>query len=115
MSGWSVFWAGVKGFFCPGTSAFEEIVKLALDRLNSAIANSGAAEWIAKTCGVAKDALALLEKYKGWCPTRWAGDYARVLAVVSAVVRAFDDGRLDGDELVGVVREFQVAYAEWNA
>lgn len=115
MSGWSVFWAGVKGLFCPGTSMFEEIAGLALGRLNSAIANSSAAGWIAKTCGVAKEALALLEKYKGWCPTKWVGDYARVLAVVSAVVRAFDDSKLDGDELADVVQEFQIAYAEWNA
>lgn len=115
MSGWSVFWAGVKGLLCPGTSMFEEIVKLALDKLNSAIARSTAAGWIAKTCGVAKDALALLEKYKGWCPAKWAGDYARVLAVVSAVVKAFDDSKLDSGELASVVQEFQVAYAEWNA
>ena len=115
MSGWSVFWAGVKGLFCPGTSMFEEIVGLALDRLNSAIASSAAAGWLAKTCAVAKDALALLEKYQGWCPQKWAGDYVRVLAVVSAVVDVFDDAKVDPKEVADAVQEFKLAYAEWNA
>lgn len=115
MSGWSVFWAGVKGLFCPGTSMFEEIAGLALDKLNSAVANTNVAGWIAKTCAVAKDALALLEKYKGWCPQKWVADYARVLAVVSAVVDVLDDAKVDPKELAAVVQEFKVAYAEWNA
>lgn len=115
MSGWSVFWAGVKGFFCLGTSMFEEIAGLALDKLNSTIVNTNVVGWLTKTCGVAKDALALLEKYQGWCPQKWAADYARVLAVVSAVVRAFDDAKVDPKEVADVVQEFKLAYAEWNA
>lgn len=115
MSGWSVFWAGVKGLFCPGTSMFEEIAGLALDKLNSAIANSNAAGWLTKTCAVAKDALALLEKYQGWCPRKWAGDYARVLAVVSVVVDVFDDATVEPKEVSDAVQEFKLVYAEWNA
>ena len=115
MSGWSVFWAGVKGLLCPGTSMFLEISGLALNKVNSAIADSGAAGWLTKTCAVAKDALALLEKYKGWCPSKWIEDYARVLAVVSAVVDVLGDAKVDPKELAAVVQEFKLAYADWNA
>ena len=115
MSGWSVFWAGVKGFFCPGTSMFEEIVQLALDKVNSVLAEPNVAERVKKVHDVAESAYEVLNRYAGWCPEKWSPDYLRLLCVVHAVIVAFDDGAVSAAELSDVATKFKVAYAEWNA
>lgn len=115
MSGWSVFWAGVKGLFCPGTSMFEEIVKLALDKVNAVLAEPDVAERVKKVHDVAAKAYDILNRYSDWCPNKWRNDYTRVMGAVHAVIQAFDDGTVSADELADVATKFKVAYAEWNA
>lgn len=115
MSGWSVFWAGVKGLFCPGTSMFLEISGLALNKVNTVLAEPDVAERVKKVHDVVAKAYDILNRYSDWCPNKWRNDYTRVLAAVQAVLVAFDDGKLGVDELTNVVTKFKVAYAEWNA
>lgn len=115
MSGWSVFWAGVKGFFCPGTSMFEEIAQLALDKVNSVMAEPDVAERVKKVHDVAARAYDVLDRYSDWCPNKWRADFNRVMVAVNSVILAFDDGEVDASEIADVATKFKVAYAEWNA
>lgn len=115
MSKWSVFWAGLKGFFTPGTSMFEEIAKYGLNLLNNLMSNGNLTERITKVAETSRWVLDLLVKYQDWCPMKWQSYFNVTINAVKAVVDAFADAKITEDEIKNVTTQFQVAYASWMA
>lgn len=113
MSRLKLIWATVKGWVCPGTSAFLEIAKLALDMVNSAL--SPAAGKIAKACETISSALQVLDKYADWCPGKWRKDFDRIRSLVAQIVGVLEDGAISKDELEKVSDLFRIEYARWFA
>lgn len=114
MSGWSIFWAGVKGLFWPGTSAFEEIAQLALDKANTALAEPVTSGRLKKAVGVLRKAYDVMVDYADWCPDKWADEFLSIRSIVGSIVGALEDGKLDMAEVTELVEGFKVAYAEWR-
>lgn len=115
MSRWSIFWAGLKGFFTPGSSVFVSIVQLGLDTLNTFMAGENIASKIAEGYRIASSVLALLIKYADWCPIKWREQYDATIHAVNCVVSAFEDGKVELAEITAVTEQFQIAYAIWSA
>ena len=114
MSGWSVFWAGLKGLFWPGTSAFEEIAQLALDKVNKVLEQPVNAERVKKARDVLVKAHSVMVDYVDWCPAKWLAEFISIRSIVASVIGALDDGKLDLAEGKALVEKFKVAYAEWR-
>lgn len=115
MSAWSVFWAGVKGLFCPGTSMFEEIAQLALDKANTALAEPVTAETLRKAVDVLRKAYKVMVDYSDWCPEKWAAEFLSIKSIVASIIEVLEDGKLDTAEVMKLIEGFKVAYAEWRA
>lgn len=113
MSTLKFIWATVKGWICPGTSAFEEVMAIILDKVNGALSPS--AGKIAKTCETISSALAMLDKYAGWCPYQWRDDFDRIRSLVAQIVGILEDGAVSKDELEKVGDLFRIEYAKWFA
>jgi hypothetical protein len=108
-----IIWATVKGWLCPGTSVFEEVAKIGLDKVNGAL--QPAAMKIGKACDTIVEALRLLDKYADWCPCLWREDYDRILSVVAQIVGILEDGAVSMDELSKAADLFRIEYARWFA
>ena len=115
MSGWSVFWAGVKGLFSFRSSMFEEIAQLALDKVNSALAAPTTAERLQKVVGTLRKAYNVMVDYADWCPDKWADEFLSIRSIVGSIVEALEDGKLYMAEVTKLVEGFKVAYAKWRA
>lgn len=113
MSKLKILWATVKGWICPGTSAFEEIMKIALDKVNGALAP--ASDKIGKACSVISSALAIIDKYADWCPAKWRADFDRVRSVVAQLVNILEDSTLTPAEVSTIADVFRIEYAKWFA
>lgn len=114
MSRWSVFWAGLKGFFTPRSSVFLSIAQLALGSVNALLAKPVTAARLATAYAVAKAALDVLDKYADWCPAKWRAEFDALREVVRDVVEVFADGEIDLAEVQTVIEKFRAAYAKWN-
>jgi hypothetical protein len=112
MSGWSVFWAGLKGLLTPGSSMFESIAELALDTVNSALARISS---LPLACERVKAALKVLMDYADWCPQKWRADFDVVCGIVGRLAEALSDSKIELSELQTVISDFREAYAEWFA
>lgn len=113
MSRLKLIWATVKGWVCPGTSAFEEVMKIVLDKINGAL--SPAAGKIAKTCETISAALETLDRYADWCPGKWRADFDRIRSLVAQIVGILEDGAISKEELKKVGDLFRIEYARWFA
>lgn len=114
-SKWGVFWAGLKGFFAPGTSMFEEIARYGLNVLNNLMSGENAMAKITKIAETSRWVLDLLVKYQDWCPMKWQSYFNVTINAVKAVVDAFADAKITEDEAKNVTVQFQIAYASWMA
>ena len=114
-SRWGVLWAGIKGFFTPGTSMFQEIVRYGLDILNNLMSGDDVATRVLRIAGTSRWVLDLLVKYQDWCPMKWQPHFIATIGAVRAVVDAFADAKITEDEARNVTVQFQVAYASWMA
>ena len=113
MSRLKLAWTILKGWVCPGTTAFLEIAKLALGTVNSAL--SPAAGKIAKACETISSALQVLDRYADWCPGKWRTDFDRIRALVAQIVGVLEDGAISENELEKVSDLFRIEYARWFA
>ena len=115
MSGWSVFWAGLKGLVTPGTSMFWNIAELALDTANSALDKWGAATKVGPVCEKISAVLATLDRFADWCPDKVRAKYDSVRSVVGSLATVLSDGRVDVDEVKTLTDKFRIEYAKWFA
>ena len=119
MSGWSIFWAGLKGLVTPGTSMFasmfRNIAESALDTANSALDKWGAAAKVGPVCEKISAVLATLDRFADWCPDRYRAKYDSIRSVIGSLVTVMSDGRVDVDEAKTLIDKFRIEYAKWFA
>ena len=110
ISKWTIFWKALWG-------GKESVFDYLLDKANSVVAQlpdatKGELERIYANIGRIRAAFGNLE----WIvPASWFKYYSAVMRCWDAVYEVLADGAVDQAEISKVVREFQVAYAEWRA
>lgn len=115
MSKIKLWWAVLKGWLTPGTSAFLEVMSLALGVLNTFLARPDVASKVEKAYGVATAVLRTLDRFAGWCPQKWQADFDRIRAATAKVVEVFADGKVTEDEAARIGDLFRIEYARWSA
>lgn len=115
MSKIKIYWAVIKGWLTPGTSAFEEVVAYALNVLNTFISTPNVSTKVAKAYETVVKVLSVLNRFADWCPQKWREDFDKIRTIVEKVAMAFADGKVTKDELDSVVDLFRIEYAKWFA
>lgn len=70
---------------------------------------------IAKYLETAKKILSTLKSVEWLCPSKWRVAYDLTLTAFADLVNALADLKITRDEIDGMAKSFQLAYAEWRA
>lgn len=115
MSKFRICLAAVCGFLNPFGSVFESVTDYVLSVLNDYLAKDGVAENIRQSREISEKILKVLRDYASYCPSRWFLPYCETITAVASVVAAFEDGKIDKEEIARCTDAFKKTYAAWMA
>lgn len=109
-------WKTIWNYLTGGKSkVFTYIVDIALNALNSWLAQPQISEKVDQTRTKVKTTLDVLIKYSDWCPVPWREAFDATIKAVVVVEQIFADNKVTQAEITVAVEEFQKAYAKWMA
>lgn len=109
-------WKTIWNYLTGGKSkVFAYVVDIALNALNSWLAQPQISEKVESTRATVQKTLDVLIKYGDWCPVPWKEAYDATIQAINVVENIFADNKVTQAEITVAVEEFQKAYAKWMA
>ena len=96
-------------------SGWDGVVSFVLNYLNKFLQDGVTADRVAKGYKIAMDVLYYLKKYRVYVPNQWLDYFDPTVAAVEALVVAFEDGRVEADEVARATAAFENAYRAWRS
>lgn len=116
MSKFGIAWAWVKGVFSSSSSGAESVVDYVLTSLYDMLNSANIVNVHDKVLDVHKYAdmtRGVLSKYRGWCPSKWLGEYDSLVSTVIMIDDITEDGKVTVEEMCTAINCFKTAYAQW--
>jgi len=106
---WNKIVIGVRFFFVGFESAVDYVVIL----LNDFLAQEGIVDRVQKARDFVAKILGYMVKYEKYCPAIWVTHYEKLEIAVKALVDAFEDGKVDRQEIKNTIASVKAAINEW--
>lgn len=94
---------------------WESALEYALGLLNAFLSSGVTADRVAKGYSLAMNVLYYAKKYRTYCPSVWLQQYDATVAAVERVALAFEDGKLELDEVSAAAAALARAVEAWRS